>query len=353
MILKYKKLISLFIPFSAILSAFLIGAVMILMVKVNPLEAYRVLFRGALGDFRSVTDTLVKACPLIFTALSFAFAARCNVYNIGAEGQLYMGALASVAVGIYVKGLPVFLHLPLGILAGGAAGAVWASLAAVIKIKKGVSEVVTTIMLNYIAILIPSALVYGPMIENAIRSPQPREVMTSALLPVLFTRTKLHGGIILALAAIVVYHIIYRHTAFGFKLAAVGYNNVAARFSGINTGRNMFLSMLISGFLAGLAGTTEMLGTNHRLIIGFSNNFGFDGIAIALLGRRSPLGIFLSAILFGALRMGATSMQRSTDVPMQIVTIIQGIIILFVLAGEVYQNILQRWLEKRKEAKNA
>jgi simple sugar transport system permease protein len=142
-----------------------------------------------LGDFRSVTDTLVKACPLIFTALSFAFAARCNVYNIGAEGQLYMGALASVAVGIYARGFPVFLHLPLGILAGGTAGALWAGLAAVIKIKKGVSEVVTTIMLNYVAVLIASALVYGPMIENAIRSPQTREVVTSAMLPVLFTRT--------------------------------------------------------------------------------------------------------------------------------------------------------------------
>lgn len=343
-----QRLISVAMPIGAILLALIIGAILIASVGEDPLEAYGILLDGAMGDWRSITDTLLKATPLVFTGLSFAVAAKCNVWNIGAEGQLYMGALASVAVGIYLKGLPIYIHLPLALLAGALAGGLWASAVAWLKVKFNINEVVSTIMMNYIAELIASALVYGPMIENPFKSPQTCKVLASARLPVLFEGTRLHAGIILAVVACIIYYIIFRHTLFGYRISAVGINKEAARFSGIQVNKHVFLSMFVAGVFGGLAGTIEMLGTNGLLIIGFSPSYGSDGIAVALLGQLQSFGMFLSAFLFGALRMGATALQRRTEIPQQIITIMQGIIVLFVIAGSAIGQFLKNRIAKKE-----
>ena len=343
-----QKLIAAAMPALAILAALLIVAVMIAGVGESPAEAYRILAQGAVGDWRSLTDTLVKTVPLIFTGLSFAFAAKCNIWNIGAEGQLYMGAVASTAGGVYCTGLPALLHLPLALLAGALAGGLWASIPAWLKVRFKINEVVSTIMLNYTAILIVSALVYGPMIEDPFKSPQTCKILPTARLPVLFEGTKLHAGILLALLACVLYHLIFRHMLFGYRVSAVGKNREAARFSGISVERSICMSMIIAGVFGGLAGAIEMLGTNGLLIIGFSPEYGSDGIAVALLGQLEAVGIFLSAFLLGALRLGATALQRKTDIPQQMITIMQGIIVLFVIAGSAIGRILQNRAAKKE-----
>ena len=344
-----QKAIRILTPAAAVLTALLVGAGLIASVGVSPLSAYLVLFRGAFGDMRSITDSLVKAIPLIFTGLSFAFAAKCSAYNIGAEGQLYVGALATVAAGVYLTGLPAPVHIPLCLLAGALAGGVWAGIAAWLKVRLGVNEVINTIMLNYVGKLVVSFMVYGPMIENPSKSPQTKPLLDSALLPVLFRGTKLHLGIVVAILACVVFGVIFRRTVLGFELSAVGCNQTGARFAGINVRKNIFLALFISGMLAGLAGAVEMMGPAKRLIIGFSPNYGSDGIAVALLGQLSPLGIFLSAFFLGALRVGANSMQRVAMVPAQVISIIQGLIIIFVIAGEAFTLIAARRM-RRKEA---
>lgn len=339
-----RSLISL----AVVLIALLIGAGLIASVGVSPIYAYSVLFQGAFGDFRSLTDCLVKAIPLVFTGLAFAFAAKCNIYNIGAEGQLYVGALATVAAGVYLTGLPAPVHIPLCILAGALAGGIWAGIAAWLKVRLGINEVINTIMLNYVGKLLVSFMVYGPMIENPNKSPQTQQLQDSALFPVLFRGTKLHMGILVAILACVVIHILFRHTTLGFDLAAVGYNQTAARFSGIQVKRYIFLALFVSGMLAGLAGAVEMMGPNKRLIIGFSPDYGSNGIAVALLGRLNPLGIFLSAFFLGALRVGANSMQRVAMVPAQIISIIQGLIIIFVIAGDAVMYLAHRRSKKKE-----
>ena len=343
-----ERLLSVGMPVAAILLALLIGSVLIVLGGESPIRVYAIMLKGAVGDWRSLTDTLLKTVPLSLAALAFAFAAKCSVWNIGAEGQLYMGALASVAAGIYLQGLPRAIHLPLALIVGALAGGLWAGIAAFLKIKLKINEVVNTIMMNYIAIRIASALVYGPMIEHFGKSPQTKAVLETAELSVMFPGTKLHTGFLIAIGAIVFYAIVFRYTKFGHRLTAVGFNEEASRVNGISITKSIFFGMFISGIFAGLAGATEMLGTNHRLIIGFSPEYGSDGIAIALLGQLHPVGIFLSSFLFGALRMGSTAMQRQTEVPMQLVSVIQGIIVLFVIAGSALRIVLANRIRKKE-----
>lgn len=342
-----RAVLRLLTSLAVILLALAIGGALIASVGVSPLYAYSVLFKGAFGDLRGLSDSLVKAIPLIFTGLAFAFAAKCNTYNIGAEGQLYIGALAAVAVGVYVTGLPAWLHIPLCLLAGALGGGLWAGIAAWLKVRLGINEVINTIMLNYIGKLFVSFMVYGPMIENPLKSPQTKQLADTALLPVPFSGTKLHMGFLVAIIACTVVAVLFRHTTMGFDLAAVGENQTGARFAGISVKRNIFLALFISGMLAGLAGAVEMMGPAKRLIIGFSPNYGSDGIAVALLGQNGPLGIFVSAFFLGALRVGANSMQRTAMVPAQIISIIQGLIIIFVIASQA----LLLWMEQRMRKK--
>ena len=325
------------ISLTAIALALAVSAVLILLAGQNPLTAYWALLQGAFGDGFALGNTLARTTPLIFTGLAVAFAFRCNLLNIGAEGQLYAGALASVIIGVYVTGLPAIIHIPLAIAGGFVAGAIWGGLAGYLRAARGINEIISTIMLNFIAIFFVSYLIQGPLAEPPGFFHQTAMVEESARLPVLYQKSDLSIAIFIAIGcALVIAYLLWR-TPFGLKLRAVGESTGTARFSGIPINRYVFGAMSISGGLAGLAGTAEMIGSQYRLLDFFSPGYGFDGIAVAFLGRSDPIGVVFAAFLFAALRVGANQMQRSTGLPTSLVLVIQGMVILFILGAVVLQ----------------
>lgn len=329
---------------AAIALALLVSAILILIAGENPLVAYLALVNGAFGDSFAWGNTLARTTPLIFTGLAVAFAFRCNLLNIGAEGQLYMGALASVMAGIYITGLPAIIHIPLAILLGFLAGALWGGFAGYLKAARGINEIISTIMLNFIAIFFVSYLVHGPIAEPPGFFHQTAQVEPSARLPILMQKSDLSIGIIFAVAvALAVAYILWR-TPFGLRLRAVGQSRDTARFSGIPVNGYVVGAMGVSGGLAGLAGSIEIIGSQYRLLDFFSPGFGFDGIAVAFLGRSDPIGVIFAAFLFAALRVGANQMQRATGLPTSLVVVIQGMVILFIMGV-----VIRHWLQARKQ----
>jgi len=325
-------------------------------------QAYRAMLEGGLGNpaliwegFRtwlttgdatlfiksleSIDRTLVYSTPYIFAGLAVALGFRCGLFNIGAEGQLFVGALAATYVGYSIKGLPLLVHLPLALAAGAAAGAVWAAVAGVLKAYTGAHEVVTTIMLNYVAFRLSDYLLTGPMKRSGFNPVSP-PVEESAWLPKLAPDPlRFHSGFFLALlAAYFVYWFLWK-TTWGFEIRTVGANPDAARYAGISIARNYILAMALSGALAGLAGTSEILGVNHFMAQAFSSGYGFDSIALALLGKSHPLGVVLASLLWGFLRAGATRMQSAAGIPIDIVQIVQGMVIVFVAAPALVRFI--------------
>jgi simple sugar transport system permease protein len=306
--------------------------------------AYGGLYAGAIGNpFASITpitETLLRATPLIFAGLAVALGFRAGLFNIGAEGQIYIGALFATAVGINFGDMPFFLHIPLAVLAGFVGGALWGFLPGILKARTGAHEVITTIMLNYVSYLVVDLALRQPFFQRPDRSdPVSKFIETSAVLPRIFADQRLHWGIFIAiLAAVAVWWLLFRSTK-GFEFRAVGLNPSGARYAGMSISRTIVLTMMISGGLAGLAGASEILGTNLRLTPGFSPHWGFDAIAIALLGASRPVGVVVAAILFGALRAGATPMQAATGIPVDLVVVIQGLIILFIAAPALVRGI--------------
>lgn len=287
-----------------------------------------------------LSESLVASVPLIFASLAVALGFRCGLFNIGAEGQLLVGALASVWVGYSVTGLPWILHMPLAVLAGALAGAVWGGIPGYLKARTGAHEVITTIMMNWIAIRFVEYLINGPM-ERPGAAAKTREILASAYLPQFSSdpRVRFHAGFILALlVAAFVYWLLFK-TTWGFEIRTVGANPNAAEYSGMNISFNFVFAMALSGALAGLAGTAQVLGVTHFLASGFSPGFGFDSIALALLGKSHPAGVVLAALLFGTLRAGATKMQSLAQIPVDIIAILQALIIMFVAAPAMI-----RWL---------
>lgn len=340
-------------------------------------QAYGALFSGALGRPAEVlaglqaffstgdtaalykaiypfTESLVLSTPYIFAGLAVAVGFRCGLFNIGAEGQFFMGALAAAFVGYSIDGLPAYIHMPLAILAGAAAGAIWGAIPGFLKARFGAHEVVNTIMMNWIAFRLSDWLLNGPMKAGGFRPVTPN-VAVSAEIPRFFPDPlRFNWGFVLALAmAFVVYWLLFK-TTLGFEIRAVGANPDAAKYAGMSVIRNFVLVMTISGALAGLAGTVQVLGVDHWVGQGFSAGYGFDSIALALLGKSHPLGVVLSALLFGILRGGATTMQSLARIPIHIISVIQGMVIVFVAApaiirwiyrlrlGEVDQTVLTR-----------
>lgn len=323
-------------PVLAVLFALAAGVVIILLMGLNPISAYSALAQGSVGSFNAVGETIVKMTPLIFTGLSFALADKCGLCNIGAEGQLFMGALASTVAGIYLVGLPAAVHVPVCILAGFLGGGLWGALAGALKVKFGASEVITTIMLNYVAQYFVNYMVRLPMVEPPGAYPQTPLIQSSASLARLVPGTRIHLGIVLALVCIALYSFFLYKTTKGYELRIVGYNAEAARYAGMRPERSALLAMFLAGGLAGLAGATEILGVQGRLFQNFSAGYGFDGIAVALLGRGTPLGIFFSAVLFGMLKAGSNMMQMLARVPVSLVGIIQALVILFVVGTGLF-----------------
>ena len=313
--------------------------------------AYGGLLAGSVGnpfrDIGPVTETLLRATPLIFAGLAVALGFRAGLFNIGAEGQIYIGALFATAVGIGFTGLPLLVHLPLAVAAGFVGGAVWGFIPGILKARTGAHEVITTIMLNYVSYSIIDLALRQVFFQLPGRDdPISKNILPSATLPRLLPDERLHWGLILALvAAVAVWWLLFRSTK-GFEFRAVGLNPSAARYAGMSISRTIVLSMMISGGLAGLAGASEIIGTNLRLTPAFSPNWGFDAIAIALLGASRPVGVVFSAILFGALRAGAAPMQAQTGIPIDLVVVIQGLVILFIAAPALVREIYRIRVEK-------
>ena len=325
----------------AIILAFLTGAFVLLITGYSPVEAYSAMLKGAFGDVFGIGQTLTKATPIIFTALAFLFAFKSGLFNIGAEGQLLMRGFATAVVGISIDGLPALIHVPLALLSGALAGGLWGFIPAILKTKLGAHEVITTMMLSYVAFYIT-----GYMVNYPFKAPgwvaQTIQISTSAELPRILQPTQLSASLFLALISIVFTHYILHKTTFGYEVRATGLNPDAAENAGINIQRGMVLALVISGAMAGLGGSGEIMGVHRRFIEGFSPGYGWDGLAVALVGGLNPIGVLLAAILFGALRSGGMIMTRVTGVPLDIVFVLQALVIFFVAAPMMIRYLMRR-----------
>ncbi|SMB92089.1 nucleoside ABC transporter membrane protein [Thermanaeromonas toyohensis ToBE] len=332
-------------PLVALSLALAVSSLVIALSKVNPLVAYQYMFYGAFGSVRSFTETLVKTTPLLLCGLGLTIAYRTGLISVGAEGQMIIGGLFTTLAGLYMGWLPGFLLLPVLMLAGLIGGGLWGAIPGYLKARLGVSEVINTIMLNYIAYYLVAYLLDVPLREPPGYFPQSAQIARQGWLPYLLPGTRLHLGVIIAfLSCFIVYFILWR-SPLGYQMRAVGYNREAARHSGINVEKNMVLAFTLSGAFAGLAGMVEIAGLHHRLLGGFSSEYGFDAMAVALLGKLHPAGVAIAALFFGALRVGANMMQRSVQVPASLVFVIQGLVILFVLMDELLRNYVIRFLK--------
>lgn len=318
-------------PFLSVLFALIVGAAVIVLVGENCISAYSILFQGAFGGPMQLGETLIKTTPLIFTALSYSFAFRCGLINIGAEGQLYIGALCSTWAGIHFQGMPAALHVALALLCGFLGGALWGGIVGFLRVRYGASEIITTVMLNYVAVLFVNYCAGGPLREPGGAYPQSAQVYESVRLIRPFEGSRLHIGLLIALCALAVYGIFFRWLPAGYEMRLVGQNQDAARYAGMNVKKDLMVAMLFSGGLGGLAGSMEILGVQFRLMQDFSSGYGFDGIAVALLGGNYPVGILLAATLFGGLRSGGNMLQMMTHVPLAMINVIQAAIILSML----------------------
>ncbi|MBX5456532.1 MAG: ABC transporter permease [Thermogemmatispora sp.] len=325
--------LSLVLPLVAIGLALLLGAVVMLISGFSPLDAYSGLFQGAFGTLPQFAETLNEATPLLLIGLGIAVAFRAGAFNIGGVGQEYLGALAAVVVGGKFTGLPGGLHLALATVAGFVAGGLWAAPAAWLKVRFGINEVITSILLNYIAIYFIDYMISGPIhAPGFTAAPTSFPVQQDATFPILVRGSDLNAGFLLALLALVVIFVLLRYTTWGYRMRLVGLNREAARHAGVHVDRVYLLSFFISGALAGLAGAIEILGYRYQLITGFAPNTGYDAIAVALLGGLNPGGVGLAALFFGALANGASAMEAIAQLPSQLADIVRTLAILAVLA---------------------
>jgi general nucleoside transport system permease protein len=343
------------VPILAVIIALFLGGLVMLATGVGLPRigvAFAALFTGAVGSPAALSETLTAAAPVTLAGLGIALGFRAGLFNIGAEGQLILGGLAAVVVGFAFTGLPAFVHLPLALLAGALVGAAWAAIAGWLKAATGAHEVITTIMLNLIATQLLGYLLRNPPIQNPGRSdPISQSVLSSAQLPRLFTSfdpsLRVHAGILIMIAAVVlVYWLLFR-TTIGFEFRSSGSSPEAARYAGMRSGLIIVLVMACSGALAGLAGANQVLGVLGRASPGFSGGAGFNAIAVALLGRSHPIGVLLAGLLFGALEAGGRQMQASAGVRIDLISIIQALIIVFVAAPLLVRAIFPFVFAKR------
>jgi simple sugar transport system permease protein len=322
----------LFLPISpliAIISALLVGAILIIIAGANPITAYTALFQESLFTYFGFGNTLTKMSPLLLTSLGVLIALKSGQYNIGGEGQIYLGALGSTLIGLYLH-LPIFIHIPLALLVGFIFGGIWGLIPGYLKAIRGVNEVITTLLLNYIAIHLISYLAQNPLKELNAPSPYSALIAESAQLPNILPGSLTHAGILVSAIAAVILWIIINNSTFGYQIKAVGFNPNASHYAGISVQRTIIKVMTLAGGLAGLAGSCEVMGLKYRLFDVVSPGYGFDAIAIAFLSRGSVIGVVLTSLFFGALRSGANVMQRSAGVPVTVIYAIQGLTVLFI-----------------------
>lgn len=334
------NLTAIVIPVMAVIIALLMASVVILLIGKNPLVAYYEMLKGAFGSLQDFTNTIVKITPLILTGLAVGFGFRAGVFNIGAEGQMSIGALFATIVGMNLGGVPSYIAIPLTMLSGMLAGSFWASIAGFLKAKTGAHEVITTIMLNWIAYYLGNYMVAGPLSVGS-GTPKSPEIVASAKLPTILRvqAIELTPGIFIAILMAIIIYILLEKTSTGYEIKAVGFNPYASEYGGISISKNVILAMAISGALAGLAGSIEVMGLHHRYLGALTAGKGFDGISISLIGQNHPIGIIFAALLIGSLRTGSNAMQFA-GIPKHIVMIIQGIVIFLVAADRIVKTIL-------------
>ena len=334
---------AVFVPLASVAAGFVVAGVAVAATGADPLAAFTALFQGAITNRNAFPETLVSTVPYVFLGLGVALGFRAGLFNIGAEGQFYIGALTGVFIAYSVHGLPAIIEVPFALLAGMAGGFAWAAIAGFLKARFGAHEVITTIMLNYVAFLVANYLVDTPglMLAPNVSTPRTPDVDVNAVLPIIFAGSRLHFGFIVALIAVPLVWFLIQRTTTGFELRAVGFNPGAAQAAGISVGRTMVLAMGLSGALAGAAGIVQVLGVQHHMTDTVAAGYGFDAIAIALLARSNPWGVLPAALLFGALRSGASFMQLQTDVSADLISIVQASVIIFVAAPAIVRWIFR------------
>ncbi len=375
-----RMLSSILVPLLAILTGLVLGGVFIILTTTDVYTAfqesigagiraaweavrvaYGALFAGAFGSPKAIIsalasgdaaavrqafypffESLVAATPYIFGGLSVALGFRVGLFNIGAEGQIFIGAITATFVGYSLTGLPLLVHMPLAFLAGALGGAIWGFIPGFLKARTGAHEVINTIMMNYVAFRLSEWLLTGPMKRPGSFNPVSPMIEPSAWLPRLFgDPIRFHAGFFIALfMAWLVYWFLWK-TKWGFSLRMVGFNPHAARYAGVNVAVGIIMGMTLAGALAGMAGGNEVLGVNRSLAMAFSSGYGFDSIAIALLGNSHPVGVVLAALLFGALRNGATNMQLAAGIPIDIISIVQALVLVFIAAPAIIRTVFR------------
>lgn len=341
--------INVLIPIGGMLIALLIGAVMLLLLRANPLTAYSALVEGALGSVYSLTQSLVKATPLLLVGLGICIAFRASVINIGAEGQIIAGALMATWFTLTFRTWPGWLLIPATLVMGFVAGGLWGFIPGILKARLKVNEILSTVMMNAIAIQLMNMLIRGVLMDPAgitagTYLAQSERIPAQAWLPRLVPQTLLHAGAILAvILAVVVYVFLWRTTT-GYRIRAVGLNPDASRYAGINVPLYQALSLTLAGGFAGIAGVVEVIGVQHQLLEGITSGYGFSGIVAALFGGLHPLGLIPASVLFGGLLVGADKMQRAVQVPSSLIDAMLGLMVLFVVGSNLWSK---RWAARR------
>ncbi|AIQ62958.1 branched-chain amino acid ABC transporter permease [Paenibacillus stellifer] len=353
---KFRKILSgdsYIVPLVAIVLGFLVGAVVMLIGGYDPIAAYSALFKRVFGSAYDFGEAIREMTPLMLTGLSVAFAFRSGMFNIGADGQVLIGMTVASVIGIKLAGMPSFLLVPLAIIGAALGGGLWAGIAGYLKAKRGINEVITTIMLNWIALYFANYIVRNfLLIPGQNRSEDIPASMSMTFLNSLFDNARLHWGTIIALLAAVFFYVYLWKTKQGYEMRAVGLNPHAAEYAGMNVGRNVMKAMFIAGVFAGLAGAGEVLGVFHyQSVFAASPGYGFDGIAVALLGLTHPFGVILAAILYGMLTYGSAGMSFNADVPPELIRIVIGSIIFFIAAQGIVRFVLKPFYFKRKKEK--
>jgi simple sugar transport system permease protein len=346
-----SQLVDALLPVFATLAALAVGAIMLLVLGANPIKAYGALVEGAFGSGNALAETAVKAVPLLLVGLGICIAFRANVINIGGEGQMIIGALLGTLVGLLLPNAAGWVVVPLAMLGGFVGGALWGGIPGALKAYFGVNEILSTVMMNAIAVQIMNYLLRGPMIdpaqaELASKIPQTARLAEAFRLPRLVP-TRLHLGAAIAVALAILVYILLWRTTLGYRIRAVGQNPDASRYGGIRVRRHVVIALVLSGAFAGLAGVTQVYGLNYRMITdgsatGFTGSAGFNGIVAALFGQLHPIGTVPASFLFGSLLVGANKLQRVMQVPSAFITALNGLVVVFVVSSDIWRRRRQR-----------
>ncbi len=349
---KKQKIYAALRTLCAFLLALVLGGIVFYIAGFNPLQVYKLIFKGAFGSTDAILGTLSYATPLLFTGLAFAFAQHAKVMNLGTEGQLYIGAMTAALIGGYLPPLPRFVFIPLILIASCLAAGLFAALAGFLNNRFGANMVIVTLMCNYVAQLFCSYLVNNPLVDE-------QGIARTAKLPPEASIGKLVEGhylsssILIGLALVIVIWFVLNRTKLGYRMHFMGTNRLSAETAGINTKRMLVLTLLISGALAGCCGATQVMGVQYRFTDGFSGGYGFEGIAVAALAGNNPISVLFSAILWGGLKSGASAVNRIASIPMDVISIIQALIVVFMVAPKLMDTIcapLRKLLADRKNA---